>query len=488
MSKSKYSILVLLIGLMSYCSSPNSEQTQETASTEKKPNIIFILADDLGYGNLGCFGQAQIQTPRLDQMAAEGLRFTQHYAGSTVCAPSRSVLMTGLHTGHSPVRGNAGPEIQLLQPNDLTVAEVLKDAGYTTGLIGKWGLGDGYNTGIPNEQGFDYFFGYLNQLHAHNYYPEFLWRNKDTVKLQNEVEYAPRSYAGFKGGVATKRVDYTHDLFAEDALQFIEKNQDTTFFLYFALTIPHANNEERHFDDVHGLEVPDYGNYADKDWPEQEKGFAAMVSRMDSDVGRLLDQLKTLGIDENTIVIFSSDNGPHREGQHDPDFFDDNGPLRGTKRDLYEGGIRVPTIAWWPGTIAAGTETDHISGFWDFFPTACDIAGVGTPGPIDGISMYPLLTGQSQEQSTHDYLYWEFLEQGGKQAVRMGNWKGVKVNVKENPDAPLELYNLAEDLDETTNIADQHPEIVTQLEKIMQEAHTPDEAWPLLPEELTSDI
>jgi uncharacterized sulfatase len=383
------------------------------------------------------------------------------------------------------VRGNAGPEIQLLQPDDLTIAEVLKDAGYTTGLVGKWGLGDEGNTGHPNDQGFDAFFGYLNQLHAHNYYPEFLWRNKEKVELKNVVQPAPRSYAGFTGGVASERIDYSHDLFAEEALQFIEKNQDTTFFLFLALTIPHANNEERHFDEVHGLEVPDYEMYVDKDWSEEEKSFAAMVSRMDGDVGRVLDQLKELGIDENTFVVFSSDNGPHREGGHDPDFFNDNGPLRGIKRDVYEGGIRVPTIAWWPGTLTAGSETDHVSAFWDFFPTACEIVGTGIPGPIDGISMYPLLTGQ--DQPTHEFLYWEFLEQGGKQAVRMGNWKGIKLDVKENPEASIELYNVAEDIGETTNLAGQYPDIVEQMQKIMQEAHTPDEDWPLLPEEITPD-
>ena len=479
-----YFISILLTFLISQCTSPGTEQTQTTAPPDRKPNIIFILADDLGYGDLGCFGQEQIQTPRLDQMAAEGLRFTQHYAGSTVCAPSRSVLMTGLHTGHTPVRGNAGPDIQTLQANDVTIAEALKQAGYTTGLMGKWGLGDEGNTGHPNDQGFDEFFGYLNQVHAHNYYPEFLWHNKEKVELQNVVEPAPQSYGGFTGGVATERVDYSHDLVAEEALQFIENHQDTSFFLYLALTIPHANNESRHSEE-HGLEVPDYGIYADKDWPEVEKGFAAMVMRMDKDVGRVLDQLKELGIAENTIVIFSSDNGPHREGDHDPNFFNDNGPLRGTKRDLYEGGIRVPAIAWWPGIIAAGSETDYVSAFWDFFPTACEIAGTGIPEHVDGISMLPSLRGQ--EQPTHEYLYWEFLEQGGKQAVRMGNWKGVKLDVKENPDAPIELYNLAEDLEETTNMADQYPDIVAQMQKIMQEAHTPDEDWPLLPGEITID-
>ncbi len=477
----KTSLILACTGLLflAACNSSSNQTTEETPEP-KKPNIIFILADDLGYGNLGSFGQEKIQTPRLDQMAAEGLRFTQHYAGSTVCAPSRSVLMTGLHTGHTPVRGNAGPEIQTLQPDDLTIAEVLKGGGYATGLIGKWGLGDEGNTGRPNDQGFDYFFGYLNQVHAHNFYPEFLWRNEEKVELQNVVEEAPNSYGGFVGGVATERVEYSHDLFAEEALQFLEKNQDTTFFLYLALTIPHANNEERHFEE-HGLEVPDYGMYTDNDWPEEEKGFAAMVTRMDKDVGRVLDQLKTLGIDENTLVIFSSDNGPHKEGGHNPDFFDDNGPLRGTKRDLYEGGIRVPTIAWWPGTIDAGRETDHVSAFWDFFPTACEVASTGIPGPIDGISMLPLLKGENQP--THEYLYWEFMEQGGKQAVRMGNWKGIKLNVKENPDAPIELYNLADDIDESNNIAEQYPEIVEQMGKIMQDARTSDADWPLLPEE-----
>ena len=287
----------LFILAQTSCDSPPAQTAEEQPKPEK-PNIIFILADDLGYGNLGCYGQQQIQTPRLDQMAAEGLRFTQHYAGSTVCAPSRSVLMTGLHTGHTPIRGNAGPEIQALKPDDLTISEVLKEAGYTTALVGKWGLGDEGNTGRPNDQGFDYFYGYLNQVHAHNFYPEFLWRNNEKVELENVVEPAPQSYGGFTGGAASKRVDYSHDLFAEEALQFIEQNQDTSFFLYLALTIPHANNEGRHFG-KHGMEVSSvdtsaYAQYANKDWPEAEKGFATMVTHMDKDVGRLLDSLKNL--------------------------------------------------------------------------------------------------------------------------------------------------------------------------------------------------
>jgi arylsulfatase A-like enzyme len=445
-----------------------------------KPNLIFILADDLGYGDLGCYGQKIIETPRLDRMAAEGMRFTDFYAGSTVCAPSRCVLMTGKHLGHCTVRGNGqGPE-QALKPQDLTVAEVLKKAGYTTALIGKWGLGDlrpGTDVGMPNRQGFDYFFGYANQVHAHNYYPEFLWRNETKVPLRNVVQRVQGRYGGFQGGAATKRVDYSHDLFVKEALQWIRDQKSHPFFLYLALTIPHANNEgSRLFGN--GAEVPDYGPYRDKDWPDPDKGQAAMITRMDHDVGRMLDLLKELDLAENTLVLFSSDNGPHHEAKNNPKRFHPAGPLRGMKRDLYEGGIRVPTIAWWPGTVAAGTTNHHIGYFGDLMATACDLAGVKTPAGLDSISFLPTLKGRDQRQREHDYLYWEFYEQGGRRAIRMGKWKAVRPKWYAN----LELYDLSKDLGERENVAGQHLDVVEKLTVLMEQAHTPSPDWnPPLP-------
>ena len=452
---------------------PSCASESRTAGIKgKRPNIIFILADDLGYGDLGCFGQKTIQTPNIDRLAAEGMRFTDHYAGSTVCAPSRCCIMTGLHSGHALVRGNANVP---LRPSDVTVAELLKQAGYTTGIIGKWGLGEADSTGIPNRQGFDYWFGYLNQRHAHNYYPKYLWHNEQKFELANEVNHIIGGRDRTPGGVATKKVEYSHDLFAEEALRFVEKNKDNTFFLYLPFTIPHANNEAGN----KGMEVPSYGPYTDKDWPEPQKGHAAMITRMDGDIGRLMAKIKTLGLDENTFVFFSSDNGPHKEGGADPAFFKSSGPLRGYKRALYEGGIRVPTIARWPGKIKAGSVSDHISAFWDFLPTCCDLAGINTPEDIDGISMLPTLLGQNSKQKKHEFLYWEFHEQGKRQAVRMGDWKGIRQNVAKNPNGPIELYYLKNDIAEQNNVANRHPQIVAKIEDLMRSARTPSEHWPL---------
>lgn len=454
-------LLALCLLTLSSCSTQNPPQT-------KRNNIIFILADDLGYGDLGSYGQQRIQTPRLDAMAARGKRFTNHYAGSTVCAPSRCVLMTGLHTGHCRIRGNGTVP---LAPEDLTVAEVFDRAGYATGLVGKWGLGEAGSTGVPNRQGFDYFFGYLNQIRAHNYYPDYLWENTERYPLANEVEIAQDTYARGIGSYATEKVEYAHDLFTEKALEFIEANADTTFFLYLAYTIPHANNES-HLNDEHGMEVPDYGPYTDEGWPEVEQGAAAMITRMDADVGKVLDLLEEKGIAEDTIVFFSSDNGPHREGGHDPDFFDSNGPLRGIKRDLYEGGIRVPLIVYWPGAIEPGVVEDPLA-FWDFMPTALDLAAVAAPDDIDGISYLPAILDYVQPQ--HEYLYWEFHEQGKKQAVRLDSLKAIRF-VEEDR---IELYNLAQDIAERNDISGQHPDVVERVTQIMQYARTPSTDWPL---------
>jgi len=440
-----------------------------TRKRRNKPNIIFILADDLGYGDVGCFGQKVIQTPNIDNLAKEGMKLTDHYAGSTVCAPSRCVLMTGLHSGHALVRGNARLP---LRPEDVTVAELLKTAGYTTAIIGKWGLGEADSTGIPNRQGFDYWFGYLNQRHAHNYYPEFLWKNEQKITLKGNKLTKP-AQGGW--GVSSPQVTYSHDLFAADALDFLDKNRDKPFFLYLPFTIPHANNEAGN----KGMEVPDFGPYADKDWPDPQKGHAAMITRMDGDIGKIMARLKELDIDEDTYVLFSSDNGPHKEGGADPAFFKSSGPLKGYKRSLYEGGIRVPTIARWPGKIKPGSKTDHISAFWDFLPTCCDIAGVETPDGLDGISMLPTLLGQNKKQKNHEYMYWEFHEQGKRQAVRIGDWKGIRQNVAKKPDGPIELYNLKDDIGEKNNIAKDNPAIVEKIAKIMKSARTPSKNWKM---------
>jgi arylsulfatase A-like enzyme len=437
----------------------------------QKPNIIYVLADDLGYGDLGCFGQKKIQTPNLDKMAAEGMKLTQHYAGSTVCAPSRCCLMTGKHTGHCTVRGNVDV---LMKSDELTIAKALRQAGYSTACIGKWGIGHPPPPDDPHKNGFDHFFGYLSMWHAHNFYPDFLWENGKKVPLRNVVQHPEKHYKRGQEplvGLATEKVDYSHDLFSQAALEFIEE-QDRPFFLYVPYTIPHANNEAGQFGE-HGMEVPDYGIYADEDWPEPEKGKAAMISRLDGDVGRILAKLRQLGIDENTLVMFSSDNGPHKEGGVNPDFFDSNGPLKGTKRDLYEGGIRVPTIARWPGKVEAGSECDHISAFWDVLPTFAELAGAQKPAGIDGISFAPALLGKPQKK--HEYLYWEFHEGSSKQAVRMGDFKAVR----RVPSRPVELYNLKSDIGEDNNIASKHPDIVAKARNLFEASRTDADVWPL---------
>ncbi|MEQ8791904.1 MAG: arylsulfatase [Pirellulaceae bacterium] len=434
----------------------------ESKSDHSAPNIVFIMADDLGYGDLGCYGQKRLKTPNIDRLAKEGMRFTDFYAGSTVCAPSRCVLMTGYHTGHTFIRGNGKDN---LRPSDVTVAEVLKEAGYTTCLAGKWGLGHEGSTGVPTRQGFDHFFGYLDQHHAHNYYPTFLVRNEERVELQNVV---PKE-GEYGQGVAVKKLEYSHDLIADEALRWIDANHDKRFFLYLALTLPHANNEAGKA----GMEIPDHGAYADKDWPEPQKGHAAMIGRMDRDVGRLMDRLKKYGVDDNTIVLFTSDNGPHAEGGNDPDFQDSNGPLQGIKRSLTEGGIRVPMIVRWPGHVQAGSTSDFAGAFWDVMPTLADLAGdrSALPDDIDGISFAPELLGG--KQPPHDHLYWAFYERGGARALRMGDWKAVQQPFN----TPVRLYNLASDLPEANNVAGEHPDLVAKMTKIMDAEYKPSERW-----------
>jgi arylsulfatase A-like enzyme len=449
--------LVAALGIAFLCGS------SAAAEAPARPNIVFILADDLGYGDLGCYGQKQIRTPNLDRLAAEGMRFTQCYAGSTVCAPSRCALMTGRHTGHCTVRGNA---LVPLRPDDGTVAEVLKAAGYTTGLVGKWGLGEPGSSGIPNRKGFDSFFGYLNQVHAHNYYPDYLWKNQEKVRLEGNV---------VKDGVASKRSQYSHDLFTREALAFLGENRDRPFFLYLAYTIPHANNE-RGKAEGDGMEVPSDAPYSDRDWPQAQRNHAAMITRLDTDVGRLVKRLKDLGLDDRTVVFFSSDNGPHKEGGADPRFFHSAGPLRGYKRDLYEGGIRVPMIVRWPGRIKAGAVSDQVWAFWDFLHTAADLAGARAPTGLDGISVVPTLLG-SGRQKQHAFLYWEFHEHGSRQAVRLGDWKAVRLR----PGGPLELYDLQNDIGEKHDVAADHAEVIRRVEALLKDARTESREWPLRP-------
>ena len=460
--RNKFSLSIcgfVLVGLIA-CS-----PTQEPDGLDSRiPSIIFIVADDLGYGDLGSFGQEQIQTPNLDLLAARGVRFTNFYAGSTVCAPSRNVLMTGQHTGHTYIRGNGKLN---LRSEDLTVASVLKQAGYTTALIGKWGLGHEGSNGIPTRQGFDYFFGYLDQHHAHNYYPSFLIRNEERVPLENVVPPGG-DYDGM--GVATHKVSYSHDLLIEEALNFVDKSKDSPFFLYLPLTIPHANNEAGD----KGMEVPERGIYANEMWPEPQKGLAAMITRMDGDLGRLLDRLEEHRIEEDTIVFFTSDNGPHREGGNDPEFFDSNGPLRGIKRDLYEGGIRVPMIVSWPGRTPAGAVSEHIGSFADVMATVAEIAGVDSPPNTDSVSFLPAILGDREKQEKHRYLYWEFYGRGSAQAVRADQWKVVRKPIFTGD---IELYNLSKDLGEEKNVADQNSEVVDEMKLMMEEAHTPSELW-----------
>jgi arylsulfatase A-like enzyme len=438
----------------------------------RRPNIIFILADDLGYGDLGCYGQTRIKTPNLDQLAAAGIRFTDFYAGSTVCSPSRATFMLGKHTGHTNIRGNAKPTTLL--PGEVTVAQVLKDAGYRTCLIGKWGLAEAGSPGVPQKMGFDEFVGYLSNTEAHDYYPDYLWR------------YAPPApgFDGFDGrkplveNAGGAKRTYIPDLCTEAALNFVRINQPDqfnryrSFFLCLNYTIPHTNNEEGRRSG-NGMQVPSDAPYSNEPWTPQEKNKAAMITRMDADIGRLLEQLQKLKLDTNTVIFFSSDNGPHAEGV-DPKFHQSAGPFRGIKRDLYEGGIRVPMIVRWPAQIKRGQVSDFVWASWDFLPTAAAIAMTKPPSDLDGFSILPLLTGQAQPNG-HDFLYWEFHERGFQQAVRMGDWKAVRPQA----DEPLELYNLKTDPGEKKNIAAENPKIVAQIEAYLKTARTESPRWPI---------
>ncbi len=413
-----------------------------SAQTRRRPNILFILADDLGRGDLGCYGQRGIQTPNLDRLATDGIRFTDTYAGATVCAPSRCCLMTRQHTGHATVRGNKKPEVGIRAERTYG-GLVVERGGLPHGALRQWGLGGPGTGSVPNTRGFEQFYGYLDQQHAHNSYPEHLWDNQNEVMLRDNWFW--------------QRKQFSNDLFTQKALSYLEKhNAAEPFFLYLPYTIPHANNELGAFQ-ANGMENPDFGPYANQSWPEVEKTFAASITRMDSDIGRVLAMLDQKGLADNTLVVFSSDNGPHKEGNHNPNFFESAGDVRGTKRDLTDGGIRVPGIARWKGRIQPGQVNSTPWAFWDFLPTACDLAGIPAPKGIDGVSIAPVLL--EGKPVSREYFYWEFHEGGFAQAIRAANWKLIR----QKPKFELELYDLATDPMERRNLAASQPDVVRKL-------------------------
>jgi arylsulfatase A-like enzyme len=460
--------LLVIIGRASRAGSPVAQPATSP------PNVLLIQADDLGYGDLSAYGQARFKTPSLDRLAREGIRFTQYYAGSTVCAPSRTALMTGLHTGHAWIRGNGGmPGGDVpLRPEDVTIAEVLRDAGYRTAVIGKWGLGQPGTTGQPDRQGFDYAFGFLDHRHAHRQFTDHLWRNGERVNTDIDR-------------------DYVNDLFTKETAAFIERDDPRPFFVYLNYTVPHAELRapddslaefHRRFpeqpfvnqtaDEKRTGARPDAPSLGYRSQPEPHAAFAAMIVRMDRDIGRLADLLRARNIERRTLVLFISDNGPHQEGGGDPVFFKSNGGLRGIKRDLYEGGIRVPMIGRWTGVIPAGRVSNHAWAHWDVLPTLAEIAGARAPGGLDGMSMARALRGEPQP--AHSFFYWEFHERGFQQAVRMGRWKAVRLKAGE----PLELYDLEADPHEERNVATTNPDVVAKIETYLRTARTDSERWP----------
>lgn len=435
-----------------------------------KPNVIFIMADDLGWNELGCYGQEKIRTPNIDKMAAEGMRFTQYYAGSAVCAPSRCILLTGKHGGHAYVRNNHAMgergafEGQLPLPSaETTFAEVLRWQGFdVAGCFGKWGLGAPGTPGDPLKQGFDRFYGYNCQSHAHNLYPRFLVDQDKRVPLEGNTrgltgeQYGPQRIAG-------------------EMLKFVREHKDERFFLYYPTVIPHLAlqaPEEEIAEYAGQWEEEPYEGNRYLPHPKPKSCYAAMISFMDKQVGRLFALLEELGLDQNTVVFFTSDNGTTHLKQVDYDFFNSVGPLRGLKGSLYEGGIRVPMVAWWPGKIEPGSVSDHIAAHYDVPATLADLAGVEPPAGDDGISFLDALLGREDAQRKHEYLFWDFPGYGGQLAVRMGNWKGIKTGLQKNPGAPLELYDLEEDLGEEHNVVEQHPDAAHRVEEIMLEART----------------
>jgi arylsulfatase len=459
--------------------------------------VVFILADDLGYGELGCYGQEKIRTPNIDRLAKQGMRFTQHYSGSPVCAPSRCVLLTGLHTGHAYIRDNDempergdvwhDPELEGQRPlpeGTFTLATLFQDAGYATGAMGKWGLGGPESSGEPNRQGFDHWYGYLCQRVAHNYYPTHLWRDGERDLLEGNAYFYPHqrlpeevdpndpaSYAAYSGE------QYAMDPMAEEALQFVRDHREEPFFLFLPFPVPHAALQvpTDSLLEYEGAfpETPYAGEQGYLPHPAPRAAYAAMVTRMDREIGRLLDLLNELGLEEDTLVLFSSDNGPTFNGGTDSEFFESAGPLRGLKTQLYEGGIRVPLVARWPGRIPAGSVSEFPSAFWDFLPTFAELTGQSLPVETDGVSLLPSLVGNPRDQEARPYLYWEFQ---GRQALRMGKWKAYRMAGT----GEWELYDLEEDIGESQSLAGAHPEVVAQVGAYMESARTESELFPLV--------
>jgi arylsulfatase len=469
---------------------------------QKKPNIVYVLADDLGYGDIGSMGQVKIETPNIDAIRRNGMLFTQYYA-MPVCAPSRYCLMTGKHSGHAYIRGNdewdergpvwdfqameANPALEGQRPipdSTLTIAKICKKAGYTTALVGKWGLGGPMTAGLPNKQGFDYFYGFLCQRADHTYYPGHLWENESRISLNNKVEdpnvkfpagldsLDPANYARYQ------QRDYASDLLISAALRFLDKNRSKPFFLYYASPLPHVSLQapQRWIDHYHakfGEEKPFLGgSYFPCRYPRAT--YAAMISTLDEEVGRIIQKLKELHVYDNTIIVFTSDNGPAANAGVDGPWFDSGGPFKSEagwgKGFVHEGGIRMPFLIQWPGKIKSGSASNHVAATWDFMPTLCQIIGIAAPGGSDGISYLPEVLNDNAHQKKHPYLYWEFPESGGQQAVRLGQWKGIRQNIKKG-NLKIQLFNLDDDIQETHDVADSHPDIVKQIEQIMRKEH-----------------
>lgn len=470
----KQLVVILMLSVCIGACKTNPEHEDVKAD---QPNIIFILVDDLGYGDIGCFGQKKIQTPNIDHLAGEGIRFTQAYAGSAVCAPCRSTLMQGLHSGHARVRGNTYKNYrEALRKGDYTVAMMLQEAGYKTGLFGKWGLGLHNQYGIPNIMGFDEFFGYLNQRHAHCHYPEFLYHNEDRVYFpENGTHHLQENYKADQtydeNGIChpvgiedPSKAKYAFDLYCEKSLEFVKSNKDHPFFLYLAYTPPHGS-----------YIAPDLGVYTDKDWSLSHKVYASMISRVDTEIGKLMQLLNELDLDEKTLVLFASDNGNTngnaKEGEIPTrQFFENESPRAGRKGDILDGAFHVPALARWTKRISPGQESDHIWTTYDFLPTVADLLGVTPPDHMDGISILPTLMGESGKQKKHDFLYWEYKEE---QAVRMANWYAYK-----NKQGELEIYDLVKNPEQDKDLSTEYPNIAKKIGDIMKREHKPSDVWP----------